>query len=463
MTRVLLVGSGAREHVIASTLAKTPEIELCAAMSSLNPGIMKLAKDTLVTHISDPQAVSDYAKRMRIELAFVGPEAPLVSGVVDALAEMDVRCVGPTKKLASLEGDKAFCRQLLSKYGIAGNPLFRIFTNIEEAESFLRTAGPVAIKPAGLTGGKGVKVTGEDLPSKEAEVVYARDIFQNQIGGSQKLVVEELLDGEEYSLQTFVDGRNVHIMPLVQDHKRAYENDSGPNTGGMGSYSDRNHLLPFVSSEDLEVSSRIMGDVVHVLRSETGEEYKGILYGQFMLARSHDERKPSPKLIEFNCRFGDPEAMNVLSLLSEETSFLEVCERIAEGTLSAKYFSFQDKATVCKYLVPTGYPEHGVAPQRITVDEKALAQQDADFFYASVDMKDGHVITTSSRTLAVVGVWDTITGAERIAEAATAHVQGQLRHRRDIGTEALIQKRTEHVKALSVTSAAMSPLETEIA
>lgn len=439
------------------------EVELCAAMSSCNPGIMKLAKNTLVTQISNPHAVSDYAKKMRTELAFVGPEAPLVSGVIDALTELGVRCVGPTRTLASLEGDKAFCRQLLSKYGIEGNPLFRVFTNSDEAESFLRIAGPVAIKPAGLTGGKGVKVTGEDLPNKEAEVAYAREIFQNRIGGGQKLVVEELLDGEEYTLQAFVDGRNVHVTPLVQDHKRAYENDSGPNTGGMGSYSDRNHLLPFLSNSHLEVSSRIMRDVIHALRSETGEEYKGILYGQFTLARSHDQDKPSPKLIEFNCRFGDPEAMNTLSLLSEETSFLEVCERIADGTLREKHFSFQDQATVCKYLVPTEYPQHAMTPQPIIVDEKALAQQNAHFFYASVNVTNGHVVTTPSRTLAVVGVADTISDAERIAENATAHIQGPLRHRRDIGTEGLIQKRIEHVKALSAASRAMSPLETEIA
>jgi phosphoribosylamine--glycine ligase len=457
----LLVGSGAREHAIAAALVKTGQVELYAAMSSRNPGIIKLSKDTRVTQISNPQTVADYAKRMGIELALVGPEAPLVSGVVDALRALGVRCVGPTQRLASLEGDKGFCRELLSKYGIPGNPFFRVFTRMEEAETFLRTARPVAIKPAGLTGGKGVKVTGEDLPSKEAELEYAREIFQNKVGGG-KLIVEEFLDGEEFSLQAFVDGHNLHLMPLVQDHKRAYENDSGPNTGGMGSYSDRDHLLPFVSKEDVEASSSIMTDAVHALRRETGEEYHGILYGQFMPARSLDEEKPSPKLIEFNCRFGDPEAMNALALLSDETNFLEVCERIAEGTLKPKHFSFQEKATVCKYLVPTGYPENVTPAQTITVDEKALAQQGAEFYYASVDMKDGLVVTTSSRTLAIVGAAETINAAEQVAEGATGQVQGPLRHRRDIGTSGLIAKRIEHMRLLTMSPAVVAPVETGI-
>ena len=457
------MGSGAREHAIASALAKAPDAELYAAMSSCNPGIMKFAKDASVLQVSDPQTVSDYAKRKRIELAVIGPEAPLVNGVGDALTELGVRCVGPSRKLASLEGDKAFCREHLRKHNISGNPLFRVFTNYQEAEAFIRTAGPVAIKPAGLTSGKGVKVTGEDLPSKQAELAYAKEILRNKIGGTEKLVVEERLDGEEYSLQTFVDGHDVYVMPLVQDHKRAYENDSGPNTGGMGSYSDRNHLLPFVTGEDLEVSSGIMADVIHSLNKETGEQYKGVLYGQFMLARGVHEEKPSPKLIEFNCRFGDPEAMNVLPILSEETNFLEVCEHIADGTLKSKHFSFQRRATVCKYLVPEAYPEQTAPSQTIEVNERALARQNARIFYASVDMKQGHVVTTASRTIAVVGIAETIAAAERIAEAATAHVKGALRHRRDIGTEGLIQKRIEHMKSLSASPSMVKPLETEIA
>ena len=457
MTRVLLVGSGAREHAIAVALAKSPNADLYAAMSTSNPGITKLARDATILQISDARAVSDYAKGVHIELAVIGPEAPLVNGVVDSLTEEGIACVGPTQRLALLEGDKSFCRNLLSKYGIAGNPLFRVFTEPDSAEAFLRTAGPVAIKPAGLTGGKGVKVTGEDLPSKQDEVAYAKEILRNKIGGSQRLVIEERLNGEEYSLQGFVDGHDVHPMPLVQDHKRAYENDSGPNTGGMGSYSDRDHLLPFVSPENFEASFGAMTDVIRALNKETGEEYKGLLYGQFMLARSLNEEKPSPKLIEFNCRFGDPEAMNVLPILSEETDFMEVCERIAEGSLKSKYFSFQPKATVCKYLVPVTYPDHVAAPQMVDVDEEAFGQN-ARLFYASVDVKNGCITTTGSRTLAVVGIAETIREAEQIAEGATSNVQGPLRHRHDIGTEELIQKRIEHMKSLGAsTSTASSP------
>ena len=441
------MGSGAREHAIAASLVKSSDVQLYAAMSSQNPGIMRLAKEASVLQITDPKAVSDYAKQTHVELAVVGPEAPLVNGVVNALSEIGVESVGPTQELASLEGDKAFCRELLNKHNIPGNPLYRVFADAESAESFLKTSGPVAIKPAGLTGGKGVKVSGEDLESKEAELAYAREILRNKIGGVQKLVVEERLEGEEYSLQAFVDGHDIQVMPLVQDHKRAYENDSGPNTGGMGSYSDQDHLLPFVSQADVDISTRIVLDVVHALSKDIGE-YRGVLYGQFMLARSAHEEKPSPKLIEFNCRFGDPEAMNVLPILSEEIDFAEICLRTAEGTLKQKHVSFDRKATVCKYLVPVDYPAHPEVGQIVSISEEGVARCGAQLFYASVGLKDGRVVTTASRTIGLVGISDTIETAERIAEQASAYVEGPLRHRSDIGTSALLQKRIDHMKTV---------------
>jgi len=434
-------------------LTRSEETELYAAMSSRNPGILRLAKEARVLQITDSRAVADFAKQSRIELAVIGPEAPLVNGTVDILKELGIACVGPTRRLASLEGDKAFCRELLRKHRIPGNPFYAVFTDPNSAEDFLKIAGSVAIKPAGLTGGKGVKVSGEDLATIESEIAYVKEVFSRNIGGVQKLLVEERLDGEEYSLQAFVDGNNVHVMPLVQDHKRAYENDSGPNTGGMGSYSDKDHLLPFVSERDLEASRQIMTDVVQAVKNDTGEEYRGILYGQFMLAKSSNEEKPSPKLIEFNCRFGDPEAMNVLPLVSEETDFLVVCQKIAEGSLSSRHVSFEHKATVCKYLVPSGYPEKAIAGEAISVDKEAIGGEGALVFYASVDIKDGRIVTSASRTVGLVGIADSIEDAERVAENATKHVKGQLRHRRDIGTANLIRKRIEHMKSLEFNSA----------
>jgi phosphoribosylamine--glycine ligase len=453
MTRVLLVGSGAREDAIAHSLVKIPEIELHAAMSSPNPGIMRIAEDTKVMPLTDVRIVADYALKARTELAVIGPEAPLVNGIANVLEAEGIRCVGPTKELAAIEGNKAFCRRLLSKYNIAGNPQFNIFTDARSAESFLKSVAAVAIKPIGLTGGKGVKVSGDDLPTKQAEIAYAKKILAEQVDGDGVLI-EEKLDGEEYSLQAFVDGRDIYTMPLVQDHKRAFDNDLGPNTGGMGSYSDSDHLLPFVSPSDVEQSCNIIRKTIVALQNETGTEYKGIIYGQFMIAKSITEDRPSPKLIEFNCRFGDPEAMNVLAIL--ESNLADICERIIERTLKHKDLTFRHKATVCKYLVPEGYPETPRNHETISVDENVLQMNHGTLFFASVDMAQDRILTTSSRTAAVLGIGDTIEMAEEIAESSTESVKGPLRHRKDIGTTDLLAKRMEHVRMLNRSTAIQS-------
>jgi phosphoribosylamine--glycine ligase len=197
--------------------------------------------------------------------------------------------------------------------------------------------------------------------------------------------------------------------------------------------------------------------VVDALRVETGEQYKGILYGQFMLAKSSDEDRPNPKLIEFNCRFGDPEAMNVLPILSEDANFVQVCERIADGNLTSKQVGFQERATVCKYLVPSGYPESAATGEAIFVDEDAIERDRARYFYASVDVKDGQIVTTSSRTIGLVGIGDTIEEAERISEKVTSHVRGSLRHRADIGTATLIHRRIEHMQSLETRGRLINP------
>jgi phosphoribosylamine--glycine ligase len=260
-------------------------------------------------------------------------------------------------------------------------------------------------------------------------IAYARSL-------NGDVVLEERLLGEEFTLQAFVDGKHLVPMPLVQDHKRAFEGDTGPNTGGMGSYSMPDHTLPFVSKKDYMRALAIMQSVVAAME-RTGSPYKGILYGQFM------NTAQGPKVIEFNARFGDPEAMNVLSLLSSDLS--EIVCRIVEGSLAPSQVSFKSRATVCKYLVPEGYPDAPHAGDRITLPEEPQAL----LYYANVEKSDsGALLTQTSRTLAYVGLGETLEEAERNAEQAASGVRGAVRYRRDIGTRTLLDRRIAHMKEL---------------
>ena len=257
------------------------------------------------------------------------------------------------------------------------------------------------------------------------------------MGGTSTVVIEEKLEGEEFSLQAFVDGKNAVPMPLVQDHKRAFENDTGPNTGGMGSYSDANGLLPFARKKDLDDAVKIMEESVAALKKEYGIEYKGVLYGGFMLT------KKGPMLLEYNARFGDPEAMNVLSLL--ETDFNSICESIIDGHLiKAK---FQNRSTVCKYLVPRGYPDSPTADIPVLIDPLSIESTGAKLYYASVNLKGGKLYTTKSRSFGILGFGQTITEAEKMAQNALAYADSEnLFYRKDIGTEKLVQKRISHMQ-----------------
>ena len=219
--------------------------------------------------------------------------------------------------------------------------------------------------------------------------------------------------------------------------RQAYENDTGPNTGGMGTYSDANHSLPFLDSSDIEEAHNINTQTARALKDKFDEGYKGILYGGFMAT------KDGVRLIEYNARFGDPEAMNALSLL--ETDLIELCSAMADGTLNNIDIRFANKATVCKYAVPEGYPDKPVKGENI--DTSKISDPDK-LFYASVDIKNGALIESGSRTVAVVGVADSISEAEKIAENEIASVSGPLFHRKDIGTDAIIQRRVEHMRAL---------------
>ncbi len=348
--------------------------------------------------------------------------------------------MGPRKAAARLEISKSFTRDLMRKHDVPGNIAYQAFDDLQGAKAYVRDHDEdLVVKPVGLTGGKGVKVMGEHLLTKEETYRYLEEIFAHRIGGGG-VVLEERLIGEEFTLQAFCDGKNVIPMPLVQDHKRAYEGDVGPNTGGMGAYSQQDHLLPFVTPEDRDVALDIMRRTVAAMDKE-GCPYKGILYGQFMNTRS------GPRVIEYNARFGDPEAMNVLSILS--SSFTDICAGIAGGDLSERAVSFARKATVCKYVVPQGYGTTPAAGREVRVDEKAIADLGARAYYAMVSEENGRVVTTTSRAVGVVGIDDTIEAAERACERALTHVTGEaifVRH--DIGRPEVIQRRVEHMGSI---------------
>ncbi|QDA32245.1 phosphoribosylamine--glycine ligase [Thermococcus indicus] len=421
--KVLLVGGGGRENAIGEALVRAGA-ELYVVSKHRNPGLVGLAKGYGLARETDIEKVIGFARKWGIELAFIGPEAPLEKGIVDSLESEGIPTVGPTKEAAQLETDKAFARSLMEKYEIPGRKLFRVFEDASEMRSWIDDFGrPVVVKPLGLTGGKGVKVVGYQLRDNEEAKAYAEELIRRD----GKVLIEERTDGVEFTFQVFTDGKRVVPMPLAQDYPHAYEGDEGPITGGMGSYSCSNGLLPFVTREDYERALETLKATIEAVR-KNGTPYKGILYGQFMLS------KDGPVIIEYNARFGDPEAMNVLPLL--KTSLLEVAEGIVDGSL--KRAEFEGKATVVKYLAPKGYPTNPVRGVRVDVDKKAITEAGAKLYYASIDE---NLTLLGSRAIAVVGIAETLEGAERIAEKAIPHVRGELFYRRDVGTRESVEKR----------------------
>ena len=433
--KFLVIGSGAREHAIVRALDRSPQKkEIVCLASNMNPGIAELCDELTIGNINDPYFVVSYVKEMGATLAIIGPENPLANGVADALWDGGIKVVGPKKNLAQLETSKAFTRDLLNEYDIPGGPQYETFNSMDRVEDFLTELGEnYVVKYDGLAGGKGVKVSGDHLHSHEEALAYCNELVDK----NGEFVIEEKFIGEEFSLMSFCDGETLKHMPAVQDHKRAYEGDTGPNTGGMGTYSDADHSLPFLTEDDIAEAHDINIATATAVKDKFGEGYKGILYGGFMATAN------GVKLIEYNARFGDPEAMNVLSLL--QSDFIDICNGIANSILENVDVSFQNKATVCKYAVPEGYPDSPVKGEPI--DVSGVTNSDG-LFYASVDIQNGQLVEAGSRTVAIVGIADTISEAEAIAEKEVSSISGPLFHRIDIGTDPMIQKRIDHMNEI---------------
>ncbi len=423
---VLLVGGGGREHAIARSLT-TGDCALYACAGTRNPGIARLATGFETLEATNPSAVTEYATRVGADIAIVGPEAPLQAGVVDALDGAGIYAFGPTEADARIETDKAYQRRFMRRHDIPGCPEFETFDEPEAACDYIDAADrDLVVKPAGLTGGKGVRVIGDQVTPSEAKAYIRESEYE-------RLVLEERLIGEEFTIQAFVANGDVRVTPAVQDHKRAYEGDEGPNTGGMGSYSDTTLELPFMTESEYM-------DAVDIIRktADALESYKGILYGQFMLTAA------GVKVVEFNARFGDPEAMNTLPIM--QTGLLDIVRAARDGE-SLPRLTFRPQATVCKYAVPAGYPTAPESGAKVTIDEETVGN--AHLFYASVDERADGIYTTTSRAFALVGVAASISAAEEIVEAGFEGLnEDDLRVRHDIGTEALVKQRIDHMTDL---------------
>jgi len=407
--KVLVVGHGAREHAIAKKLAQE-DLELVAAMSRLNPGIASLSERVEVFDIDDP---AEYGRFKGVDLAFVGPEAPLSTGVSDRLWELGVPVVGPRRALAKLEWSKAYTREVMQNHGIQGNPDFMICRNAEDVDAFMKEHSEVAVKPDVLTGGKGVKVTGDHLKSAEEARGYALE----RLKSDGLVVLEEKLVGREFTLQAFTDGRRVEVMPLVRDFKRAYDGDMGPNTGSMGSFSCPDHGLPDLPPKVVEEGVGIMERTVEAMAGDVGP-YQGVLYGGFM------NTDKGVYLVEYNSRFGDPEAINVLALL--ETPLTEVGFGVAEGSLPETRYA--EEATVCVYITPEGYPVNPLRDQPMEIGET----RHSELYYASVYDDNGVVKTTGSRSVALLGRGGTVQEAREQVYMDVGSIKGRLHYRTDI-------------------------------
>ncbi|MDL2246537.1 phosphoribosylamine--glycine ligase [Methanobrevibacter sp. OttesenSCG-928-K11] len=433
--KVLVVGTGAREHAICDTLKD--DVELFSYMSNINPGISKISEYKQGDE-GEIKKVAEFAKENNIDIAFIGPEAPLGKGIVDELESVGVSCVGPNIEAAKIETDKSFMRKLFEDYEIEGSLIYKVFDDFDELSAFLDEFDrDVVVKPVGLTGGKGVKIVGDHLKDNNEAKEYAKEVINNKMGGFSQVIIEERLIGEEFTIQAFCDGENIAPMPAAQDHPHAFEGDKGAITGGMGSYSDKGGLLPFLSQEDYDKAVKIMKETLKAIKAEASP-YKGILYGQFMLCSD------GPRLIEYNARFGDPEAMNVLPLM--KTPMIDVCENIVNGTLSD--VEFENKASVCKYIVPDGYPETKHSGEIVEVDEEAINNLGAEIFYAAVNLEDDGIHLSGSRAFGIVAKADSISEAETIAEKACQYVKGNVYHRKDVGTSKLVEKRVKHMEEI---------------
>ena len=420
--KILVVGSGGREHALVWKIAKSPLVTKVYAAPG-NAGIARQAECVDIT-VDNLEGLADFAARQRIDLTVVGPEAPLCRGLVDLFNERKLRIFGPTKAAAELEGSKVFCKELLRRYGIptAG---FRVFNDSMSARAFLKTAPfPLVVKADGLAGGKGAVVCSE---FSEAESAVEQMMVRKAFGpAGDRILVEEFLSGVEASVIAFTDSRTIAIMEAALDHKRVYDGDRGPNTGGMGACSP----APVAADREVDrVEREILVPVVHAMNKEQ-RRFMGILYAGIMYTKS------GPKVIEFNVRHGDPECQPLLMRLKSD--LVPILNAVIDGKLEQAEIEWDPRPAVCVVAASGGYPGRYEVGYEIAGLEEAGAMADTVLFHAGTMAKDGKIVTTGGRVLGVTASGADLRSAQQAAYAAVRKISFTGMHfRTDIGNKLL--------------------------
>lgn len=423
--KVLVIGSGGREHAIVWKLSQSRHVDKIYCATG-NAGIAEIA-ECIDVDLSNFDALLDFVRYEWIDLTIVGPEEPLSRGIVDVFEKEGRRILGPTKAAAQLESSKVFAKEFMKRHRIP-TAEYRVFTSYLHAEDYVRMKGaPIVIKADGLAAGKGVVVA-----STVDEAINAlRLIMKDKAFGNagDKVIVEDYLRGEEASFMVFTDGKTIVPMASSQDHKRVFDGDKGPNTGGMGAYSP----APVITKEvESIVMDTIMKPTIEGLRSE-GIKYKGILYAGLMI----DNGKPS--VLEFNCRLGDPEAQPVLLRL--DTDLVDICMAIADEKLSNVNIEWKDEAAVCVVLASKGYPGKYEKGKIISGFNEIKTMRDVVVFHAGTAFNNNETVTNGGRVLGVTALGKDIKAAkERAYEAVKKiHFEG-MHYRKDIADKALNKK-----------------------
>ena len=418
---ILILGSGGREHALLWKLAQSPEATKLYAVPG-NPGMAELA-ECVAGSIEDNASVVKLAQEKKIDFVVVGPEVPLTNGVVDALRAAGIKAFGPTKAAAELEGSKSFSKDIMKKYGIP-TAKYEVFTDADAARAYIEKEGaPIVIKADGLAAGKGVIVAETKEQALDAVHEIMDDVAFGKAGS--RVVIEEFMEGEEASLLAFTDGKTIRPMVSSQDHKRAYDGDKGPNTGGMGTYAP----APVMTKDMVEqATEKILKPMIAAMAKE-GRPYQGCLYAGLMITEE------GPKVVEFNARFGDPETQVVLPLLKGD--LVKIMQACVDGTLDTAAVDWEDGAAVCVVMASGGYPKS--YKKGYAIDGLKKAESLGTFvFHAGTAKKDGKVVTSGGR---VLGVTARGGGIKEATEKAYKGVEA-IRftdefHRKDIAHRAL--------------------------